>query len=300
MLSIDTRCYFSLIDIYGTDAGQALLLSVQGLYSIVQGVLSFYLAELFPITILMGFVTVVQGVLPVHKLDDLERVLRYTHPSAKLTKRSQSALGAFFSMDIFQPIIRLLPAALTPHAAFCFELKHKMPSRRHEPAQSKPHARSSWTAPAAAGYVPATPSPTAQKLMHKCEQVFIEIRKLVNHPHGCPYADVLAKVQAPPVYHTPELQWIQDAGSWYAIATRILEQVSPPSCTSDTVTTAEDALEAIGLPRTFNLAHHQEIRKAWKRAILRSHPDKGGSTEAQQRINDAKAILEGLGVFAPS
>ena len=54
----------------------------------------------------------------------------------------------------------------------------------------------------------------------------------------------------------------------------------------------QDAMELLGLESDFDA---DELKKAYKRASIKNHPDKGGTAEDMQNINAAYAVLQSMG-----
>ncbi|MBF84598.1 MAG: hypothetical protein CL489_09000 [Acidobacteria bacterium] len=55
--------------------------------------------------------------------------------------------------------------------------------------------------------------------------------------------------------------------------------------------TTSDAMKLLGLSNGFD---ETELKKAYRRASNKAHPDKGGSVDAQQRVNDAYNVLKNV------
>lgn len=237
MLTLDTRGFTTVADLYGSVTEHALLTATQILHAVVTGVMDFFLADAFAVTILMGFTSIVQGTLPTKQFNRLLTALHTQDANVRVLHARQSWLGALLSSPCFEEVIDMLPAFVCPYTTFTFEVKHDI--------------------------CKSSPPPPCEH-----ENVF---RRFETSPPRSP--------SPPPRYEAPP------------------PPPPPPRYSKAPLSELQKALITIGLSPDFDLKNTAEIKRMWKQTVLRTHPDKGGNSEAQQRVNDAKCVLEKHGVF---
>ncbi len=291
MLYIDTKSLAMITDHNGPDAQQAVLTAGYNIKTAIDAVMNFFLWEYFPVSIILGLTTTVQGTLPSIKYDMLVKTLQQEY-DIKHENVSQTLLGKVFSMPWVQDLTSMVPSFLGPYTSFTFHIKV---SYVQQAKRKNAFAQKACEIEKEVDDI---------LLETKCADLYQRISTLRNASRRSAFGDPLFQIPPPPKYSAFSLsgEWRVYANRWFSDSSDVLQrrkaartQAQPPAST----TSAEvvQALAAIGLPPDFDTTNRIEVKKAWKTAILAAHPDKGGSDEKQQRVNEAKQVLEQHGIL---
>ncbi len=245
----------------------------------------------------------IRGSLPSSKYAAL---VSYVEPAFYRTSAETrlSPLGAVMAayLSYMRPF---LPHYLEPVVHFSLHVE----TEKFDQPQAFPRAKSPQRAP-------FQPDPAVDAATMRARALYNEVLTLKSKLPRRVTAFVYT-VSEPPcltVYGSDSARYLTDVATWTRQAELIkafihqrLASTSPPSPPAPTHAKAprrvhpahvEHALSQLGLAPDLIVddSNRHVLKEAWKRKVLQSHPDKGGSTTLQQAVNDAKDVLiqEGL------
>ncbi len=280
MIELDHDAFETIKLTYGCRVADALR---NAGYSIIK--LLDHLLETIPTPLVVTAVDksaiLLHGNLPESIYHQIMFLLKFKHANVQSQITRQSPFSTLLSLECLDLLWLFLPWKFQPHVEFTANI----PIHIETKTQAFPAAE--WKT-----------DPDVQSLRAHAHSIYLKTQAIPTSLY-----DDEGVMPAPPDIHDfqTKYKWHRAMVDWLATADILLKAMPkttpkqssarpPPRPTRPVAKSSkQEAMDLLGL--TPSDLSEESIKKAWKKMSLRCHPDKGGSSELQQKITNARDTL---------